>query len=88
MTDGTGFKQLPEILSSYITRRDSFRAGGVFRVFEGTSVSQLREFTGLVDANAAMVADCLPDLTIAQYEALSELVSSRLNYMRNRMAND
>ena len=75
---------IPTAMSNYVTERDNFRArykgkeSGLLVTSSGGPLS----FNTLINGHAETLAHLLPEMNLAQWEALSELVNSRLNQMR------
>ena len=71
---------IPDALSRFINERDMFvaRHNGVIFTTGGGPLA----FNDLVNGHAEMLAHLLPQMNLAQWEALSELAASRLNQMR------
>jgi hypothetical protein len=78
---------LSEILSAYVTERDNFQMrykGQHGAIFQPNSVGGPIAFSRIIDGHAARLSAALPNLSLAEWEALSELAASRLNFMRMR----
>lgn len=78
--------ELSTILSAYIDRRDNFKKTTVFDINRRPdgSITQISQFSNMVNDFHLQLFGVLPrQLTLAQVEALSELVNSHLNWMRN-----
>jgi len=80
---------LPTALSNFITERDNFVArfgakqSGLIAVSTGGPMA----FNDLLIGHSEMLAHLLPEMNLAQWEALSELTASRLNQMRMMLEN-
>lgn len=75
---------IPVLLSRFITERDNFigrfkmRESGLTAVSSGGPMA----FSELINKHAVELAAILPAMNLAEWEALSELASSRLAQMR------
>lgn len=81
-TDG-----IPLLVSAFIGKRDEFsnryrQGGGGLVALTGAKVN---EFDDLINGHAAQLAALLPDMSLAEWEGLSQLVNSRLNDMRRTL---
>jgi hypothetical protein len=71
------------ILSGYINERDNAKKSSPF--YEAGSENSLRtiaRFSNMINGYAAQLAAELPLMNLAELEAMSELINSRLNYVR------
>lgn len=79
-------ESISEVLSRYVERRDNFRARYKARnsglVPASASAGGPLAFNELINEHAKALARSLPDLSLAEWEALSELSSSYLNWRR------
>lgn len=84
-------RNLSELLSSYIERRDSHVATVKSPLSVGSGIptlSQMGEFDNIITDYANMLAHTLEvdgALSLAQWEALAELSASKLSRMRMRL---
>ena len=78
---------LSNLLSQYITERDNYRASYGARQDDLITVSKGGPLglAKVINGHAERLAIELPDLTLAQWEALSELTGSHLAEMRLRL---
>lgn len=75
---------LPSILSAYINERDNAKKSSPYYMAGNeNSLTVISRFSGMINAYAAQIAGELPPLNLAEWEALSELVNSRLNFIRS-----
>lgn len=76
--------EIKTVLSGYINERDNAKKSSPFYIAgENTSsLAVISRFNGMVNSYHMRLAEHLPTLNIGEMEALSELINSRLNWMR------
>jgi hypothetical protein len=78
--------RLGDLLSTFVTERDNYAARYKSRntgLFAPGHHGGPFGFSALIDGHAETLSRILPELSLTQWEALSELSASRLAFMRN-----
>ena len=78
MADRTA--HIPDAMSRFIAERDNFVTRHNSPMF--TTGGGPMAFNDILNGHAEMLAHLLPEMNLAQWEALAELSASRLNQMR------
>jgi hypothetical protein len=74
--------KMRNVLSSYIEARTAVITQNSSVFFVPNSTKELTQFDNMVNAHHAMLAEYLPAMNLTELEALSELINSRLAYIR------
>lgn len=72
---------IKSVLSNYIEARENLQRGTLIVAGQGP-LGRTSQFSRMVDVHHMALGEYLPTLNLAEMEALSELVNSRLAWMR------
>ena len=75
-------RDIRPILSSFIDRRDNAKKSDSTLILPGGTFNQMSRFSQMIDQYHMELFGVLGNYNLTEMEALSELVNSRLNWMR------